>query len=387
MVIKNLTDTDFYKFTMAQVVLHQYPATIVKYEFKCRNGIDLAPYVDEINKEIDNLCSLKFSKNELGYLLSIPFLKPDFIEYLRLLQLNRRYIKAYVEDGELKITIEGPWISTIWFEVPVLAIVSEVYSKHQAANFKAAENRLKKKVDYLNRQNRFFLLKYFKFADFGTRRRFSYLWQLHTITYFLSKLKKPMLVGTSNVNIAMKLGVTPIGTMAHEFIQAHQQLGVRLEDSQQAALQTWANEYRGHLGIALTDTVGMDAFLRDFDLYFAKLFDGCRHDSGDPYTWCYKLINHYNKLDVDPRTKTAIFSDGLNLWKAASIYKRFKDSIRVSFGIGTNLTNDMGIKAPSIVIKMVECNGRPVAKISDSAGKGMCKDEAYLSNLKKVYNI
>ena len=193
--------------------------------------------------------------------------------------------------------------------------------------------------------------------------------------------------GTSNVYLAKKLGMTPIGTMAHEFMQAFQALDVRLRDSQKAALEAWVHEYRGDLGIALTDVVGMDAFLRDFDLYFAKLFDGLRHDSGDPYIWGDKAIAHYKKLKIDPRTKILTFSDGLDLNKAWDLHQYFKGQIRTSFGIGTNLTNDMGITPINIVLKLVECNGQPVAKLSDSPGKTMINNDTYLAYLRQVFEV
>jgi nicotinate phosphoribosyltransferase len=194
--------------------------------------------------------------------------------------------------------------------------------------------------------------------------------------------------GTSNVFLAMKHNVKPIGTMAHEFIQAGQGLEkVQLKYSQQYMLEKWIEEYRGDLGIALTDTIGMKPFLKDFDLYLAKLYDGCRHDSSDPYTWCFSLVDHYKKLGIDPRTKSAVFSDNLDFLAAANIYKTFKDMIKISFGIGTNLTNDVGFKPLSIVIKLVKVNGNPVAKISDQPEKVICEDEQFLSYLRKVYEL
>lgn len=184
-----------------------------------------------------------------------------------------------------------------------------------------------------------------------------------------------------------KLGITPIGTMAHEFLQAFQALDVRLRDSQKAALETWVREYRGDLGVALTDVVGMDAFLRDFDLYFAKLFDGLRHDSGDPYAWGDKAIAHYQTLKIDPKTKSLTFSDGLTIKKAWDLHQYFKTRIKTNFGIGTNLTNDMGLTQLNIVLKLVQCNGQPVAKLSDSPGKVMIENNTYLAYLKQVFDI
>ena len=180
-------------------------------------------------------------------------------------------------------------------------------------------------------------------------------------------------VGTSNVHLAREFDLKPIGTMAHEWLMAHQQLGPRLIDSQIAALDCWVREYRGLLGIALTDCITMDAFLADFDLYFAKLFDGLRHDSGDPLEWAEKAIAHYEKLGIDPMSKTLVFSDGLDLAKSLRLYRALSGRIHVSFGVGTNLTCDIpGVEPMNIVLKMIACNGQPVAKISDTPGKTQC---------------
>jgi nicotinate phosphoribosyltransferase len=385
MIITSLLDTDLYKFTMGQVVLHKYPSAMVRYRFKCRNKMDLAEHIEEIRSEIRSLCTLRFNREELDFLRTIPFLKPDFIEYLRLLSLNPDYVNVYIDENkELAIEVFGPWISTIWFEVPVLAIVSEVWGKYNNV-IQPGMNKLQQKVLFLADAAE--AAGPFTFADFGTRRRYSFEWQRNYVVPAMVANFPHHFVGTSNVLIAKELNIKYIGTMAHEFLMAHQQLGFRMADFQKAALQAWADEYRGHLGTALTDTVGMKAFLRDFDLYFAKLFDGCRHDSGDPYDWAYSLIKHLHELNIDPKTKTAVFSDGLDFNKMIGLASAFNDKIRTSFGIGTNLTNDMGMTPPNIVMKMTECNGRPVAKISDSPGKQMCEDEIYLANLRKAHNI
>lgn len=391
MIINSLCDTDFYKFTMMQVVLHQQAGTHVRYAFKWRNWdqmhlrISLDDFIGRLKKELDHLCTLRLSAGELKYLSSIPFFKDDFIEYLRLFQLNRKYIRPYVEDGEIRIVVEGPWLATILFEVPVLAIVSQLYTENceqvRINWMLEGRKRLKSKLEMLDaglHKDQQFL-----FADFGTRRRADVEFHNEVLAFILS-MSPDRLVGTSNVMFAMKYDLTPIGTMAHEFIQAWQQLGPRLVDSQSAALQSWANEYRGELGIALSDCLGFRAFLKDFDRYFALLFDGCRHDSGDPVWWAESLISHYRQLRVDPKTKTAVFSDGLTFEVAMDLFRRFHNKINVSFGIGTYLTNDCGFTAPQIVMKMVECNGKSVAKISDSAGKGMCEDSAFQEYLNKV---
>jgi nicotinate phosphoribosyltransferase len=390
-IIKSLLDTDFYKFTMMQAVLHHYPAAMVRYAFKWRNweemNLRVSPkdFVGRLKKELDCLCQLRFTEDELQYLRTIPFFKPDFIEYIRNFRLNRSYISAYTKDDEIKIDISGPWVSTILFEVPVLAIVSQLYTDNNnimKANWlSVARENLSGKINYLSNQLRFD--QKFLFADFGTRRRADIEWHREVLDTLVEKIPY-RLVGTSNVLAAKELNIKPIGTMAHEWLQAHQQLGSRLIDSQKTALQTWADEYRGELGIALSDCITFDAFLKDFDRYFGLLFEGCRHDSGDPIWWVEKLIAHYKSLRIDPKTKQAVFSDGLTFELAVRLFSMFNTSIQTSFGIGTHLTNDAGFTAPQIVIKMVECMDMPVAKVSDSTGKGMCEDEEFEHYLKEV---
>lgn len=387
-IIRSLADTDLYKFTMAQVVLHRFPSAHVKFKFKCRTEWNLAKYVDEINAELDLLCTLRFTADELTYIKGIRFFAPDFVDYLSMIQLKRNQIKCFVDsNGELQIIAEGPWRDVIWFEVPVLAIVQEVYTRNEYPNMDLTEAR-QRLQDKIALGNKYYQHLRMVINDFGTRRRFSREWHREVVQTLKAGLHTDMFSGTSNVLFAMEFGLKPIGTMAHEYLQAGQGLGkVPLVRSQEFMLQQWVEEYRGDLGIALSDVVGFDAFLRDFDKYFAKLYDGCRHDSGDPFEWCERLIEHYEKLGINPTTKTAVFSDGLDFPLAFKLAERFRGRINTSFGIGTNLTNDVGVKPLQIVMKMVECNGNPVAKISDSKGKGMCDDAEFLSYLKRVYKI
>jgi nicotinate phosphoribosyltransferase len=391
MIVNSLLDSDFYKFSMMEAVLHQYSGSMIRYVFKWRNSecmklcIPMEDFIGRLKRELDHLCSLRFKDDELKYLSGIPYFKRDFIEYLRLFQLNRAYIRCHVVNDHLVVVVEGPWLATILFEVPVLAIISQLYTENTSTSkaiwLPEARKRLKEKFSFL--EAGLHKDQAFKFAEFGTRRRADVEWHDELI-YTTKENWGQYLVGTSNVMLAMKYNLKPIGTVAHEWFMAHQQLGPRLADSQSAALQAWTNEYRGELGIALSDTLGFDAFLKDFDRYFALLFDGCRHDSGDPIWWAEKLIAHYKKLRIDPRTKAAIFSDGINFEVALDLFRRFHNEINVSFGIGTYLTNDCGFEAPQIVMKPVECNGRPVAKISDSVGKGMCDDPEFQDYLMKV---
>ena len=414
MIITSLLDTDLYKFTMMQVVLHQFPGAQVEYKFKCRNGgvaatsgadgkaaINLAQHVNEIREEIRALCSLHFQDAELAYLRSMRFIKSDFVDFLGLFRLNEKYITVTpLPSGEIDITILGPWLHTILFEIPVLAIVNEVYFRHAnpSPDLAQGRQRLEHKIELLRGEG----LNDLKIADYGTRRRFSKAWHDEVLRVLSAKLgtaQSPgktsgvagQLAGTSNVLFAMKLGLTPLGTMAHEYLQAAQALGPRLRDSQVFGFESWAKEYRGDLGIALSDVYGMSAFLRDFDMYFCKLFDGARHDSGDPFQWGERMIAHYIKNRVDPLTKILIFSDGLTVPRTIELYRQFRGRCQLAFGIGTNLTNDLA-DAPQheplqIVIKMVKCNGQPVAKLSDTPSKNMCDDEKYLAYLRQVFDI
>jgi nicotinate phosphoribosyltransferase len=389
MIITSLLDTDLYKFTMMQVVLHHFPGANVEYRFKCRNpGVDLAPHIDEIREQVQQLCTLRFSEDELRYLRALRFIKSDFVDFLGLFQLNTKYVSVTRSPrvaGEIDIVIQGPWLHTILFEIPVLAIVNEVYFRatQRAPDFLEGRRRLRDKIAMITSDP---ALEGVLIADYGTRRRFSRLWHEEVILALRDQLGA-YLAGTSNVMFAAKHGLLPLGTMAHEYLQACQALGPRLRDSQTFGFETWAREYRGDLGIALSDVYGMDAFLRDFDMYFCKLFDGARHDSGDPAAWGERLIAHYEKNRVDPKTKTLVFSDSLDFPRVMELYKRFRGRVRTAFGVGTNLTNDLGYQPLQIVIKMVRCNGQPVAKLSDSPEKNMCEDEAYLAYLRQVFEI
>ncbi|OGA17786.1 MAG: nicotinate phosphoribosyltransferase [Betaproteobacteria bacterium RIFCSPLOWO2_02_FULL_66_14] len=389
MIVRSLLDTDLYKFTMMQVVLHHFPGAQVEYQFRCRtDDADLRPYLDEIRAELANLCTLRFQEEELAYLRSLRFMKSDFVDFLALFQFNHKYIDIRPKPGvggQIDIAINGPWLHTILYEIPVLAIISEVYfrRKYPEADLAEGRRRLMEKIALVRAVDPELE---FKISDFGTRRRFSMPWHEEVISTLKREVPQDF-AGTSNVLLAMRTGVLPLGTMAHEYMQACQALGPRLRDSQVFAFDKWAQEYRGDLGIALSDTYGFNAFLRDFDMYFCKLFDGARHDSGDPFDWGERLVAHYQKNRVDPRGKTLIFSDQLSVPLAIEIARRFHGRARTSFGIGTNLTNDMGLGSLNIVIKMTECNGQPVAKVSDAPGKTVSKDAGYLAYLRQVYGL
>jgi len=388
-IVQSLLDTDFYKLTMMQAVLHNYPNVDVEWEFRCRNGEDLRPYLGQIREQVERLSDLSISDEQLGFLEQISFMKPDFLRFLGLFRFNLRYVKMGVENDQFFLRLKGPWLHVILFEVPLLAIISEVRNRNRYPQVQLGQAReqLLRKFDWLRANASDDELAALQVADFGTRRRFSYGVQEEVVKVLKAEFPARF-VGTSNVHLAWKLDIKPLGTMAHEWIMAHQQLGPRLIDSQIAALDCWVREYRGLLGIALTDCITMDAFVRDFDLYFAKLFDGLRHDSGDPVAWAEKAIAHYRKLGIDPMTKTLVFSDGLDLPRSLEIFRALRGRINVSFGIGTNLTCDIpGVAPMSIVLKMTDCNGQPVAKISDEAAKTQCRDPNFVSYLRHVFQV
>ena len=377
-----MLDLDLYKLTMQQAVLHQFPGTEVEYEFHCRNKpeVPLNVFTKEIIDEIKHLCTLRFTEEELDYLSTIRYLKKDYIQFLKYFQLDFNNIFIIPTKNGIHISIKGNWRDTILFETFILSIVNEVYTRnvYKGTSLKASQ-KIKKKIQFI-KDNPFNLI------EFGTRRRQSRAWQENIVSCLKDEVPES-LFGTSNVYLAKKYDLRPMGTMAHELFMACQQIGPKLKDAQKFALQKWADEYRGDLGIALSDTYGVDAFLRDFDLYFAKLYDGVRHDSGCPFEFGEKIIKHYESMRIDPKSKIIVFSDGLNVELASKLHKTFNDRIKTSYGIGTNLTNDFDLEALQVVIKMSECQGMPVAKISDTPGKTTCKDEEFIKYMKNVYKI
>jgi nicotinate phosphoribosyltransferase len=390
-VIHNLLETDLYKFTMWQCLLHKHPEAQAEYRFVCRNesAYSLSELLSEVNAQLDHLCSLAYTEDELAYLSSLRFIKPDFVDFLRIFRFQRRFIQASAVGNTLEIVATGPQVHVMGFEIYALALVNELYFRRFDAAQAIAQGRAKLHAKLA--QLRAFgeepaRATPFEFFDFGVRRRYSGAWQEEVVRTLRDEVPQ-YFKGTSNVHLARTLGLVPIGTMAHEYLQAFQAFGVRLQDFQKAALEDWVQEYRGDLGVALTDVVGMDAFLADFDLYFTKLFDGLRHDSGDPFAWGEKALAHYAKLRIDAHTKRLVFSDGLDLATSFKLYRHFADRTQLGFGIGTNLSNDVGLKPLNIVMKLTRCNGQPVAKLSDSPGKTLCKDETFLAYLRQVFNV
>ena len=382
-IVESLLDTDLYKFNMDQVIFHKHTDLCGQYYFKCRNEnvVFTKEMIDEISAQIDHLCRLRFKKEELDYLRSIRFIKNDYVEFLRLWHPIRDYVTVSTDEkGELSIVVDGPLFSAMQFEIYLLEIVNEVYFR-MAYDYetlrKSAEQRLNDKIKAFNDGT-----YTFRFAEFGCRRRLSREWEDEVVRRLVTETDN--CVGTSNVYLAMKYHVTPIGTYAHEFVQMYQGIDrIPLAYTNHYAMRDWYDEYDGDNGTALTDTVTTDLFLLDFNRSMVNNYSGVRHDSGDPYEWGEKIIAHYKKYGVDPKTKQLLFSDSLNFDKAQKLYDYFKSRAKVSFGIGTFVTNDTAETALNIVIKLQYVNGRPVAKLSDTPGKAMCRDEHYLEYLKR----
>jgi len=388
MIITSALDNDLYKFTMQQAILHQFSGAEVEYQFKCRtDGIDFRGYLDEIIREVNKFCrNTIFTKLELEYMGDTQrFLKKDYLQFLSLFKFNYDYIKIVADEkGTLHVNIKGPWLHTILFEMPILQIVSEVWSKDQGLDYDEADRRTALKAKYIkDMSDKLGML--IMFAEFGGRRRAAVNAQRNALKIFKKECPNN-LIGTSNVMFAMEMNLRAIGTMAHEWLQAHQAL-YRVADSQTMAFENWAKEYRGDLGIALSDVIGLKYFLHDFDMFFSKLFDGTRQDSGDPLVYGEEMIKHYESMKIDPKSKSIVFSDGLDFQKAAVLLEKFGKRIKTSFGIGTHITNDFpGFKALQLVLKMTKCNGNPVAKLSDSAGKTMCLDKEYVNYVRTVFD-
>ena len=382
-IVVSLLDTDLYKFNMDQVIFHKHTDLSGEYYFKCRNNdvVFTEEMAEEIEAQVDHLCTLYYTKEELDYLRSIRFIKDDYVEFLRLYHPIREYVEISLSDeGELSVVVRGPLFSAMQFEIYLLEIINEVYFRMKYDYnilLESAKERLDKKLEAFNSG------KYnFKFAEFGCRRRLSREWEDEVVKRLAFETEN--CIGTSNVYLAMKYNLTPIGTYAHEYVQMYQGIdSIPLAYTNHYAMKDWYNEYDGDNGTALTDTITTDLFLLDFNRSMVNNYSGVRHDSGDPYEWGEKMIAHYKKYGVDPKSKLLLFSDSLDFDKAQALYDTFKDRTKVSFGIGTFCSNDTCEKALNIVIKLQYVNGRPVAKLSDTPSKAMCRDEGYLEYLKR----
>jgi len=389
-IINSLLESDMYKFSMGQVIYHQFSDYKTTWTFKCRNEdvIFSEEMVQEIDEQITHYCTLRFTEEELQYLDSIKWIKGSYIDFLRLWHPRREDIVISLTNGKLDIEATGTWLNTSMYEIPILAIVNEVYFRMKYDYNELIESfkeRLDDKLEALNT----FKYRLSNFSEFGLRRRLSSEAQEMVVKAFANPTnrfcKDTHFVGTSNVYLAKKYGVKPVGTMAHEFIMCVGQGNHKHNPSYSNwyMMDSWVKEYGVLNGIALTDTITTDCFLKDFQLTFATLFSGVRHDSGDPIKWGEKIIEHYQDLGIDTKTKTLLFSDSLNFEKATMLNEHFKNRINVAFGIGTYLSNDTCVKPLNIVMKVTKCNGQDVAKLSDCEGKNMCKNPEYIDYLKR----
>lgn len=390
-IITSLLETDMYKFSMGQAIYHQFSDYKTTWSFKCRNKdvYFTDEMVAEIKEQIQAYCKLRFTEDELQYLDSIKWIKGSYVDFLRLWQ-PRYEDFTITTDGECGLSIEtaGTWLNTSLYEIPTLAIVNEVYFR-MAYNYNELLDSFKERLDikFENLKSGHWYAG--TFSEFGLRRRLSSEAQELVVEKF-SHLNDTMhspsrFIGTSNVYLAKKFGLTPVGTMAHEWIMCTGQGNHKHNPaySNWYALDAWIKEYGVLNGIALTDTITTNCFLRDFQLTYATLFSGVRHDSGDPYVWGEKMIEQYKKLGIDPKTKTLLFSDSLDFDRADKLYRHFCKDVNVAFGIGTYLSNDTKVPALNIVMKVTKCNGMDVAKISDTEGKGMCKNPEYVEYLQR----
>lgn len=391
-IINSLLELDLYKLSMGQAIYHQFSDYKTTWTFRCRNK-DVhftKETVDEIREQIKAYCELRFTEDELAYIDSIKWMKGSYVDFLRLWQPRFEDFEIST-DAECGLAIEtkGTWLNTSMYEIPTLAIVNEVYFRMNY-NYNwlldSFKERLDEKYNLVRNNDRYVGV----FSEFGLRRRLSAEAQELVVEKFshLNDTVKSSstFVGTSNVYLAKKYGLTPVGTMAHEFFLAVGQGNHKHNPAYSTyyTLSSWVKEYGVLNGIALTDTITTDCFLRDFQLTYATLFSGVRHDSGDPIEWGEKMISHYQGLGLDPTTKTLLFSDSLNFDKADEIYRHFNGRAKVAFGIGTYLSNDTCVEPLNIVMKPTYVNNSPVAKLSDCEGKNMCKDNNYINYLKRT---
>ena len=380
-MVKSFLDTDQYKFSMEQCYYHQFNDATAEWAFKSRNAKDYTSEdIEEINKQLNAYCSLVFTKEELRYLASKPWMKKDFMDVLRDWRPHREEIVVSPDEKEgLSIMTHGIQWKITMYEIPILTITAETYYRNHFNYDEMKQAFIDKTLEKLSVHHD----DLGKFSEFGTRRRVSFELQEWLVRKLVGH---PSFVGTSNLLLAMKLGINAVGTMAHEFIMTVGQGYPKHNPaySNHYALKAWVKEYGTMNAVALTDTIGTDTFLKDFDSVFATIFVGVRHDSADPFEWGHKMIAHYEKLGIDPKSKVLMFSDSLDFDKASKLTQCFKDKIGVAFGIGTYLTGAQDVEPLNIVCKVVKVNGLDVAKLSDCEGKNMCRNPEAIEFLKRT---
>jgi len=368
--LPSMLDNDFYKFTMQQGVIRLFPGAKARYQFINRGKHSFPPgFAQALRNAIDALAGLQLSREEKHFLqITCPYLDPLYLDFLEGYRYNPEEVHITQHNDQLEVHIEGLWYRTILWEVPVMSLICELYYNlkgiDRISNDEVTQRTLEKIEHYHNLG--------VTVAEFGTRRRHSY--QVHRlVVQALKQYGQGSFVGTSNVHMAMLNQAKPIGTHAHEWFMFHAaRYGFKMANA--LGLEHWVQVYRGDLGIALSDTYTTEVFFKQFDKMFSKLFDGVRHDSGDALMFADKVITHYQRLGIDPESKTIIFSDALNYEKVARIAAHCQGRIGMSFGIGTNLTNDAGPEPMNIVVKMTQAHPQhgewtEVIKLSDEHGK------------------
>lgn len=367
--LNSILDNDFYKITMQNAVVKLFPSQIVKYEFINRGKHQFPPgFAEALRSSVNAMAELQFTKDEKKFMArTCPYIDLPYLDFLEGYRYDPSEVQIEQNGPDLKVTVEGLWYRTILWEVPLLALISELHYEMNHLERDTNQVVIEKTLDKAEHLNQLRVT----FAEFGTRRRHSYKVQ-DLVVNALNK-KDSMFIGTSNIHFAMKYGIKPIGTHAHEWFMFHAaEYGFKMAN--EIALEHWVDVYRGDLGVALSDTFTTDVFFRQFDKKFTKLFDGVRHDSGDPLLFADKTIAHYVQNGINPLYKYIIFSDGLNLEKVEEITNYCRGKIGISFGIGTNLTNDVGLKPMNIVMKLIGVQAQnkewiPTVKLSDEHGK------------------
>jgi len=367
-IITSLLDSDLYKFSMMNFALNLFPEDIVTYKFKNRGKHRFnQKFIIELQKQINYLADLKLTNEEYIYLkTNFSYLSPGYIEYLKNFRYNPLNISIKLtEDNNLELNISGKWVDTILFEVPLMSIISELYFKtiDISWDYNNQEEKAYEKIKKLSEYN-------CNFIDMGSRRRRSKKTQDIVIKTFVDYGKKNInstFLGSSNISFAKKYNLKCFGSIAHEVIQLTQATN-SYNHCNYYAMENWLKIYSNiNIGTALTDTVTVDMFLKDFNRKLSILYSSVRHDSGDPFVFTDKIIKHYKKMLINPKEKTIIFSDGLNIEEAKKIKKYCKEKIKCSFGIGTHFTGDFkNSPALNMVIKLWKVNGLPVVKLGDS---------------------
>ena len=407
MPVTSLLDVDFYKFTMGQFVFRRHPEVRVRYRLLCRTpdaALARRVPVEEFREALEGARALSFTEAELEYLrtgITPGLFGEDFLQFLAELRLPPVAVAAGRDDGGdgVDLEVEAPWPNLILWETIILSTLGELLTRAAlsgggaGAEREAEERgreRLARKIGTLRRNPGI------RFASFGTRRRFSGRWQLELEEHLAEELPEQF-VGTSSVLSARRHGLRPIGTVAHEVFMVGAVLGEGSGDGDSPAsdaeivgsflrmADAWWEMYGEPYSLFLTDTWGSESFFRSLGESRARRFRGVRHDSGDPAAFGERVLRWYSDLGIAPGAKEIVFSDGLEVEDLVALDRRFAERVGVSFGWGTNLTNDCGLPTYSLVVKPVAANGRPLVKLSDDAAKST-GDPAEVARYRRIFD-